>query len=91
MLTAPCCTAIIQQCTTSQAGDALLFDKICGQQTARTSIWSSTRSPSNRLVSHGCIIYGALAHGVCVCKHMYRRKVDTLSNYCDSIYIYSAL
>jgi len=33
----------------------LLFDQICGQQTAPTSTWPTTRSSSSKFVIHGCI------------------------------------
>jgi len=37
------------------------------------------------------IIYDALMRGVGVFKHVYRQMLDILSNYYDSIYIYSAI
>jgi len=47
------------------------------------------RFPCVRCAVNDSIIYGALARGVCVFKHVYGRMLDTLS-YHDSIYIYLA-
>jgi len=37
------------------------------------------------------IIYGALMRGVGVFKHVYKQTLESLSNYYDTIYIYSAV